>query len=105
MQGCGKSVIGLVFGFIPGLNGITVIIILLPFSFSLETIHAIALILGAHAVIATGDTFTAILFNVPGTSLSIATTFDGFPMAKKGRAAEAIAAGLTSSMLGGIFGA
>jgi putative tricarboxylic transport membrane protein len=98
-------VIGLIFGFVPGLSGITVLIVLLPFVLPLQPVHAIALILGAHAVIVTGDTITAILFNIPGTAQSVATCFDGFPLAQQGRASEAIAAGLTASMIGGIFGA
>lgn len=96
---------GLTFGFIPGLSGVTVLVLFMPFVLPMEPVHAIAFILGAHAVVVTGDTLTAILFNVPGTSQSLATCFDGFPLAQKGRAAEAISAGLTSSMLGGIIGA
>jgi putative tricarboxylic transport membrane protein len=98
-------VIGLSFGFIPGLSGITVLVLLMPFALTMEPVAALALILGAHAVVVTGDTITAVLFNIPGTTQSIATCFDGFPLAQKGRAAEAIAAGLTSSMIGGIIGA
>lgn len=97
--------IGLCFGFIPGLSGITVLVLLLPFVLTLEPVPAIALILGAHAVVVTGDTITAVLFNIPGTSQSVATCFDGFPLAQQGRAAEAVAAGLTASMFGGIIGA
>lgn len=93
------------FGFIPGLSGITVLVMLMPFVLTMEPVQAIALILGAHAVVVTGDTITAVLFNIPGTSQSVATCFDGFPLAQQGRAAEAIAAGLTASMFGGIIGA
>lgn len=97
--------IGLTFGFIPGLSGITVLVMLMPFVLTMEPVEAIALVLGAHAVVVTGDTITAVLFNIPGTSQSVATCFDGFPLARQGRAAEAIAAGLTASMFGGIIGA
>ena len=81
------------------------LVLLLPFVVTLDTVPAIALILGAHAVVVTGDTITAVLFNIPGTSQSVATCFDGFPLSQQGRAAEAVAAGLTASMFGGVTGA
>lgn len=99
------TMLGMVFGILPGLGGVQVLALLLPVSFMLEPGHAIALLMGAAGAIPTGASLTAILMNTPGTSSNAATIFDGFPLAKQGRAGEAIGAAAFASMLGGIFGA
>lgn len=90
---------------IPGLGGTFAIVVLLPFAFSLPTESGLALLMGGLAVIGTGNTITSVLFGVPGSPTAVATTFDGYPMAKKGEGTRAVAAGLTASAVGGIIGA
>jgi TctA family transporter len=97
--------VGLIVGILPGLGGIAGMSILLPFIYGMDTISALALLIGLLAVVPTGDTFTSILMGIPGSAASQATILDGFPMAKRGEAARALSAAFFSSMLGGIFGA
>ena len=97
--------IGLIVGILPGLGGIAGMSILLPFVYGMDTVSALALLIGLLAVVPTGDTFTSVLMGIPGSAASQATILDGFPMAKRGEAARALSAAFFSSMLGGIIGA
>ena len=100
----GGVLLGLVFGAIPGLSGIQALAILIPFIFGMQPHVAFSFLLGAHVATAFGGSITAILMNVPGTSLSISTCWDGYPMAKQGRAGEALGISAVSNVLGGWFG-
>jgi putative tricarboxylic transport membrane protein len=97
--------VGLVVGILPGLGGIAGMSILLPFVYGMDTVSALALLIGLLAVVPTGDTFTSVMMGIPGSAASQATILDGFPMAKRGEAARALSAAFFSSMVGGIFGA
>jgi putative tricarboxylic transport membrane protein len=96
---------GLVMGMIPGLGGTGAVAILLPFAFFLEPEQALALIIGAVAVVHTSDTISAVLIGVPGSASSTVTLMDGHAMAKQGQAARALAIAFLSSMAGGVLGA
>jgi putative tricarboxylic transport membrane protein len=96
--------VGLVFGVIPGLGGTTALALLLPLTYGMEVMHAFAMAGGIMGAIAMGGSISAILLNAPGTAPSAATCLDGHPLAKQGRAADAIGAVATASPLGGIFG-
>lgn len=98
------SLIGVLFGFLPGLGGTIGIAILIPFVFGMPINMSMALLLGMHTSVMFGGAISAILFNVPGTSQNIATCFDGYPMTQNGRAAEAIGIAGTASLVGGVFG-
>ncbi|MGA1206832.1 MAG: tripartite tricarboxylate transporter permease [Litorivicinaceae bacterium] len=89
----------------PGIGSKTAIALLLPFAFVLNKYEAIALIVSVWAVSNTANSITAILFSVPGGGGSQATIMDGYPMAKNGEAARALAAAFTSSAIGGVVGA
>ncbi len=97
--------IGLALGVIPGLGGVVGLSLLLPFTFDMDPLTALAFLVGLQAVVVTSDTIPAILFGVPGTVGSAATILDGHPMAKKGLAARAFGASFSASVLGGLFGA
>jgi len=97
--------VGLLVGILPGMGGIAGMSILLPFIYGMDTVSALALLIGLLAVVPTGDTFASILMGIPGSAASQATILDGFPMAKRGEAARALSAAFFSSMLGGIVGA
>jgi len=96
---------GLVVGILPGLGGMFALSMLLPIILNLDPYSGLALLIGAYAATPAGGSITAILLGVPGTISSAATVLDGFPMGKQGKGGEAIGAALTSSALGGIFGA
>ncbi len=96
-------VMGIIFGAIPGLNTPIAIALVLPFTYSLEVLPSMALILGIYMGGISGGLITAILLKIPGTVSSVATTLDGYPMAKKGKAAEALAIGTFASFVGGIL--
>lgn len=95
---------GTVIGIIPGLGGLFLLALLLPFTYTMDQFSAFALLLAAAAVTATSNTVTAVLFGVPGTAGGIAVIFDGHPMAKKGEANRAMAAAFMSSAMAGVFG-
>ena len=98
-------ILGLVLGILPGIGGLAGTALLLPFTFNMDPIAAMALLLGLGSTTATGDPIPAILFGVPGGAGSAATVLDGLPMAKRGEASRALSAAYMSSMMGGIFGA
>jgi TctA family transporter len=101
----GGCIMGLVLGILPGIGGLAGTALLLPFTFGLDPVAAMALLLGLGATTATGDPIPAILFGVPGGAGSAATVLDGLPMAKRGEASRALSAAYMSSLMGGVFGA
>ena len=97
--------LGLAIGAFPGLGGIAGLSIMMPFLYGMDTVSALATLVGLVAVIPTSDTFTSVLMGIPGSSASQATVLDGFPLSQQGQAARALAAAFTASLLGGIVGA
>ena len=97
--------IGFWIGLLPGIGVVTTLSILLPFTFGMNPINAMALLIAVHAVGATTGDITSILFGVPGEGSAAATILDGHPMAKKGEAGRALGAALGSSLVGGLIGA
>ena len=97
--------LGVFFGMVPGLSGLSGMAILLPFTFDLQPYEAMALLMGMYAITSTSDTISSVLLGVPGTAGSQATIMDGYPLAKKGEAARAFGAAYTVSGFGGIVGA
>ena len=97
--------IGLSLGVIPGLGGVVGLSLLLPFTYDMDPLTALAFLVGLQAVVVTSDTIPAVLFGVPGTVGSAATILDGHPMAKQGLAARAFGAAFSASVIGGLFGA
>ena len=96
---------GLVIGLIPGLGGTGAVAILLPVTFGMEPEQALALLIGALAVVHTSDTVAAVLLGAPGSASASVTMLDGYSMAKQGQAARALSLAFLSSMAGGILGA
>ncbi len=97
--------IGMWIGAVPGLGGVVGLVLLLPFTFSMDPVPAFALLMGLYAVTSTSDTISAILLGIPGSVASQATILDGYPLAKKGHAGRAFGAAYTVSAFGGVFGA
>ncbi len=98
------SIVGLLFGAIPGLGGTTAVALLIPLTFGMEPFQAIILMGGVMATTSTGGSISAILLNTPGIAPSAATTFDGYPLSQQGKAGYAIGAAATASALGGLIG-
>jgi len=96
--------IGIVVGLLPGLSGLTAFAFLIPFTFGASPIVGLAFLLASYAAVSQGGSITAIVLGVPGEVPNAATVIDGYPMAKAGRAGEAIGAALMASALGGLFG-
>lgn len=96
--------VGIVFGAIPGLTATMAITICLPLTYAMEPTTAIALLIALYVGGISGGLISAILLNIPGTPSSIATTFDGCPMANKGQAGRALGIGVFYSFLGTLFG-
>ena len=97
------SVIGVIFGAIPGLTFSMALALLLPFTFGMEATPAIALLMGVFIGGMTGGSVSAILIGIPGTPSAAATVFDGYPMAKKGEASVALGGAVIASVFGGVF--
>lgn len=97
--------IGMWIGAVPGLGGVVGLVLLLPFTYSMEAAPAFALLLGLYAVTSTSDTISAILLGIPGSVASQATILDGYPLAKQGQASRAFGAAYFVSAIGGVFGA
>jgi putative tricarboxylic transport membrane protein len=93
-------VLGVVIGVLPGLGGANGVAILLPLTFSMPPTSAIIMLSCIYWGALFGGAITSILFNIPGEPWSVATTFDGHPMARQGRADEALTAAFTSSFVG-----
>lgn len=98
------TVVGLIFGIIPGLGGPTALALLIPLTFGIDTTAAMFLAGGIMGAIPFGGSVTAILLNTPGTAPNAATVYDGYPMTRKGEAGAALGAAATASSLGGLFG-
>lgn len=102
-------ILGVIIGVLPGLGGANGVAILLPLTFSMAQTpggqtSAIILLSCIYWGALFGGAITSILFNIPGEPWSVATTFDGYPLAQKGRAGTALAAAFTSSFIGAAVG-
>lgn len=92
---------GIIVGAIPGLSVTMGVALFLPMTFGMEPIAALALLMGLYIGGTSGGLISAILLSIPGTASSIATTFDGHPMAARGEAAKALGIGIVASFGGG----
>src|SRR5216117_2028909 len=95
-------VLGIFVGVLPGLGGPNGVAILLPLTFTMDPTSAIVMLSCIYWGALFGGAISSILFNIPGEAWSVATTFDGYPMAQQGKAAEALTAAFTSSFIGSL---
>jgi putative tricarboxylic transport membrane protein len=96
-------VLGTIIGVLPGLGGANGVAILLPVTFTMPPTSGIILLTSIYWGALFGGAITSILFNIPGEPWSVATTFDGFPMARHGEGGQALTAAFTSSFVGAFF--
>ena len=94
------ATIGMVLGAIPGLSGGIAITICLPMTFAMDTYTVICLMCGIWIGSASGSFIGSILLGIPGTSASLATTYDGYPLTRKGEPVRALSAGLVANFMG-----
>jgi putative tricarboxylic transport membrane protein len=96
--------VGIVFGAIPGLTAGMAVALCLPVTFGMQPIGGISLLCGLYIGGISGGLISAILLKIPGTPASIATTFDGYPLARKGQAGKALGGGVVFSFFGTLIG-
>lgn len=97
------SAVGIVTGVLPGIGPAVGISVLLPATFGIEPLTGLALLLGVYCGGWVGGAVPAVLINTPGTPAALATTFDGYPMARRGEADRAITLAMTASFIGGMI--
>ncbi len=98
-------VAGTVIGALPGLTATMAVAVLVPFTFGMEPAAALIALGAIYTGAIYGGAYAAILLNTPGTPSSIATTFDGYPMARGGRGDLALTLACLASVVGGLVGA
>ena len=98
------SIGGVIIGAIPGVGPAVAIAILLPATFSLEPIVGLTVLLGIYGSSMYGGAIPAVLINTPGTAVNALTSYDGYPMTKRGEAHRALSLAYSASFWGGIFG-
>ncbi len=101
---CLGTLAGVVGGALPGVTITMTIIVVLPFTFGLDPLQGLAAMTGVYVGGSAGGLVTAILLGLPGTPSSIATTFDGHPMARRGEPGRALWIGIWASVFGGLLG-
>ncbi|MCI2400973.1 tripartite tricarboxylate transporter permease [Aliiroseovarius subalbicans] len=97
------TILGVAVGVLPGLGSVIGITMVLPFTYSMGQIPALALMLGIYCGSVYGGSISAIVINTPGTPQAAATALDGFPMAQRGDADLAIGWATAASVIGGLF--
>ena len=98
------TLIGAIFGLLPGLGGILSMAVALPFSYGMDPMNAMLMFAGIMSAEGFGGAIPAILINTPGTAQNAATCLDGYPMAKRGEAGRAISIAATACMAGALGG-
>src|SRR5207253_11029641 len=95
-------IVGTIIGVLPGLGGANGVAILLPVTFRMPPTSAIILLTSVYWGALFGGAITSILFNIPGEPWSVATTFDGYPLARQGQGGQALTGAFTSSFVGAL---
>src|SRR5690625_7012919 len=93
--------LGTIIGMLPGLGPITAIGVMIPISYGMDPNMALVMMAGVYYGAVFGGSTSSILLNAPGISGTVATAFDGYPMAQKGEAGKALAIAAVASFIGG----
>src|SRR5512143_888463 len=96
--------LGVIVGVLPGLGGANGVAILIPLTVAMQPVSGIILLASIYWGALYGGSITSILFNIPGEPWSVATTFDGYPMAKSGHAGRALVLSFFSHFAGAVMG-
>ncbi|MCR9236894.1 MAG: tripartite tricarboxylate transporter permease [Alphaproteobacteria bacterium] len=97
------TLVGLLAGAIPGFTIAMAVVLVLPFTFAMSPVQGLATMIAVYVGGLSGGLMSGILTGIPGTPSSVATTFDGYPMAKSGKPGLALGIGVWSSFFGGII--
>ena len=95
---------GAIFGALPGVSSLIAMFTLIPFAFAMPMTQSLVMFAAIYCGGTFGGAFSSILLNIPGSEVSVATGFDGYPMTQKGLAGKALGAAITTSAIGGLFG-
>jgi len=96
--------IGMTMGSIPGMTATMTVAVLIPFTFGMQPVEGMMLLLGIYGGALYAGSIPAILIRTPGTPAAAATVFDGFPMSEQGKAGQAIGVATVASFIGGVTG-
>ncbi|MBO1910440.1 tripartite tricarboxylate transporter permease, partial [Microvirga sp. 3-52] len=96
--------LGTIIGMLPGLGPITAIGVMIPISYGMDPAMALVMMAGVYYGAIFGGSTSSILLNAPGVAGTVATAFDGYPMAQQGKAGKALAIAAISSFFGGTVG-
>lgn len=97
------STVGIIVGALPGLGAMITIPIVLPMTFGMEAEMGLAILISVYVGAISGSFIGSVLMGIPGTSASVATTFDGYPMSQRGESVRALAIGIVGSFIGTFF--
>ncbi|MBR5641576.1 MAG: tripartite tricarboxylate transporter permease [Firmicutes bacterium] len=97
------TAVGILFGAMPGLSATLAVAVFIPVTYAMEAEVAVPLLIALYIGGISGGLISAILINIPGTPSSVATTFDGAPLARKGEGAKALGVGVVFSFMGTLF--
>lgn len=95
---------GIVIGALPGLTAVMGVAVLMPFTFGMDPLSGMMMMVGIYTSAIYAGSIPAILMRVPGTPSSAAAILDGYPMAQQGKAGQALKVSLLSSFMGSLFG-
>jgi len=98
-------VLGVFFGIMPGIGGLTALALLLPFIYDMEPATGLCFLVATHAAIDAGGVVTSIMLGIPGSPANAAVIEDGFALRKEGRGLYAVGAALAASVAGGLLSA
>ena len=101
----GGTVLGMIYGVVPGIGGRVGILLSLPLATFLDPYSAAIFLFAMHSVVHTATSIPAIAFGIPSSGGDAATVVDGYPLARMGRAGEALGASVSASAIGGVIGA
>jgi len=101
----GGVLMGILVGVLPGLSPAMGVALLVPFSYGMSPLNAMIMLVALYSAANYGGTITAIAINTPGTPSAIVSTFDGYPLTKRGEPGRALGASVMASTVGGILGA
>lgn len=96
--------LGTILGALPGLGAVTGIAMLLPLTFHLSSLNGLLLLMCVYMGVQFGGRISAILINIPGDATAVVSTFDGYPLARQGRAGFALTISAIASFIGGLIG-
>src|SRR5699024_8595769 len=97
------ALLGTIVGILPGLGAATGVAVLIPLTFGMEPVSALILMTAIYIGALFGGSRSSILINTPGDGSSIAATFDGYLMTKKGLAGQAMSIAAMASLIGGFM--